>query len=142
MSRSLIGMALLTALSVLFLLRQREQQRKAASRAAQLESRGYMPLTIDDAEPDLVTKGADTISRAYGGVSLALLVFVLAAVGFLADIEPLVKWILVGTLSLMAGIILIWSLSGRGKGSVPHVVEKRSLHLLVSLTDQAAPSAS
>jgi len=113
MSRSLIGTLLLALLTVLFLLRKREQKKKAAEQAAQLESRGYLPVSIEDAEPDFVTKSADTVIRVYRGISLAAMTFLIAMIAFLAVMEPLVRWILTGTLVVMGGIVAIWSISRR-----------------------------
>lgn len=108
MSRSLIGTLLLVALTILFWLRRKEQEKKAACQAAQLESRGYVPISMDDAEADVVTKSASTAIRVSKGVSLAFVVFLIAAMAFAAVTEPLVKWILTGTLVAGGTIVAIW----------------------------------
>ena len=113
MSRSLIGTILLTALVILFQLWRRERQKKAAQRTTRLESQGYAPITMDDAEPDLVTRSAEAAGRYSCGVALAAMILLMAVVAFVAVTEPLVKWILGGTLALMAAIVLVWSLGRR-----------------------------
>jgi hypothetical protein len=113
MSRSLIGTILATALGVLFLLLKDQKRKQAARRAAQQESNGYVPITMDDAEPDIVTKSATAASWAVPGLFLALMVFVITAVVFVAEMPPLVKWILAGTLALMTVIVASWSLKRR-----------------------------
>ena len=113
MSRSLIGPLLATALTILFLLLRDQKRKNAASRAAQQESRGYVPVAMDDAEPDIVTKSANAASWLLPGLFLALMVFLIAAVVFLAEMPPLVKWILAGTLALMSVIVACWSLQRR-----------------------------
>jgi hypothetical protein len=113
MSRSLIGTLLLATLTILFLLRKRERSKKAVAQQAQLEARGYLEISMDDAEPDLVTRSADAASRISDGVSLAVALFVISVVAFLAVTEPLVKWILSATLVLMGAIVMIWSIAKR-----------------------------
>lgn len=110
MTRSLIGAALVIGLSLLFALHRKQQQRRAAERQSRLESRGYLPLSADDSETDIVEKLADTAPRLIRVVSLAALVFLLVAVVFLADMEPLVKRILAGTLALMGLVVVAWIL--------------------------------
>lgn len=117
MTRSLIGTILLASLTILFFLRKREQEKKAADKTAQLQAQGYVPISMDDAEPDVVTKSADTAIRLSAGVSFAVLIFLMAVVAFVAVTEPLVKWILAGTLALMGVIVAIWSVTrGRRTG--------------------------
>jgi len=113
MSRSLIGSLLFTFLVLLFMLLREERKKKAAKRANQLRSQGYVPITMDDAEPDVVTKSATAASRVLPGLFLALMVFLMAAVVLLAALPPLVKWILAGTLIALAAILVGWSLTRR-----------------------------
>ena len=113
MTRSQLAPLLFVALSILFLLRKRQQQKKVAEREAQLNSHGYVPITMDDAEPDSITQLADTFARLRYGITWAFSIFLIAVVAFLAVKEPLVKWILSGTLVVLALIVMLWTVKQR-----------------------------
>jgi len=115
MSRSLIGFFLFSFLTFLFVVLRKQQQKKATERAERLDSGGYVPITMDDADPDVVTKSAATAARVWPGFFLALMVLVIAAVAFVAVTEPLVKAILAGTMALMAVIVARWALQKRAR---------------------------
>jgi L-asparagine transporter-like permease len=78
-----------------------------------IDSRGYAPLSLDDADPDAVTRSTNTLIRLSRWVSLAMMLFLIAVIAFLAVTDPLTKWILTGTLLLMGMIVLAWLLRKR-----------------------------
>jgi hypothetical protein len=119
MKTAILGPILLTVLSVLFWLWKKEKAEKAAKDRERLESQGYLPISIEDQDPDVVTRLAGFSVRVAGGVSLAVLVFVIAALVIFGVDEPLVRWILAGTLGLVGLILVVWALRQMGQAGRP-----------------------
>lgn len=113
MNKNHLGPLLLTALTVLYWLRRKQAAKKAATRQARIESVGYVPVSPDDEGPDTVSRFVGWSARAGRVMALVLFLFLMSAVVAVTVTEPLVRWILAGTLAAMALIVAVWFVGRR-----------------------------